>query len=32
MMDVPEVRADYTDYLGGIQVWDAGVGALLEKY
>ena len=31
MPDVPEVRADYTDYMGEIQAWDAGVGVLLEK-
>lgn len=30
MPDVPEVRADYTDYMGEIQAWDAGVGALLQ--
>lgn len=31
MPDVPEVRADYTDYLGEIQAWDAGVGVLLQQ-
>ena len=31
MPDVPEVRADFTDYLGEIQAWDAGVGVLLRK-
>jgi len=31
MPDVPEVRADYTDYMGEIQAWDAGVGVLIEK-
>jgi arylsulfatase A-like enzyme len=31
MPDVPEVRADYTDYMGEIQAWDAGVGVLLQK-
>lgn len=31
MPDVPEVRADYTDYMGEIQAWDAGVGVLLAK-
>ena len=31
MPDVPEVRADYTDYMGEIQAWDAGVGVLLKK-
>lgn len=29
--DVPEVRADFADYLGEIQAWDAGVGVLLKK-
>jgi arylsulfatase A-like enzyme len=29
--DVPEVRADFTDYLGEIQAWDAGVGVLIAK-
>jgi arylsulfatase A-like enzyme len=29
--DVPEVRADFADYLGEIQAWDAGVGVLLEQ-
>jgi arylsulfatase A-like enzyme len=28
--DVPEVRADFADYLGEIQAWDAGIGVLLE--
>ena len=31
MPDVPEVRADYTDYMGECQAWDAGVGVLLKK-
>ncbi|HOW63986.1 MAG TPA: sulfatase [Candidatus Paceibacterota bacterium] len=31
MPDVPEVRADFADYLGEIQAWDAGVGVLLHK-
>ena len=31
MPDVPEVRADFTDYMGEIQAWDAGVGVLLKK-
>jgi arylsulfatase A-like enzyme len=31
MPDVPEVRADYTDYMGEIQAWDAGVGVLLQR-
>ncbi len=30
MPDVPEVRADYTDYMGEIQAWDAGVGVLIK--
>ncbi|MBM3879327.1 MAG: amidohydrolase family protein [Verrucomicrobia bacterium] len=30
MPDVPEVRADYTDYMGEIQAWDAGVGVLVQ--
>ncbi len=29
--DVPEVRADYADYLGEVQAWDAGVGTLIRK-
>ena len=29
--DVPEVRADFADYLGEIQAWDAGVGEILKK-
>ncbi len=29
--DVPEVRADVADYLGEVQAWDAGVGALVEE-
>lgn len=29
--DVPEVRADFADYLGEIQAWDAGVGVLLQR-
>ena len=31
MPDVPEVRADYADYMGEIQAWDAGIGVLLRK-
>ena len=31
MPDVPEVRADFTDYMGEIQAWDAGVGVLLKR-
>jgi N-sulfoglucosamine sulfohydrolase len=31
MPDVPEVRADYADYMGEIQAWDAGVGVLLKQ-
>ena len=31
MPDVPEVRADYTDYMGEIQAWDAGVGVIVER-
>lgn len=31
MPDVPEVREDYTDYMGEIQAWDAGVGIFLKK-
>ena len=31
MPDVPEVRADYTDYMGEIQAWDAGIGVLLKE-
>ncbi len=31
MPDVPEVRADYTDYMGECQAWDAGVGVLIKK-
>ncbi|HEX3996947.1 MAG TPA: sulfatase [Pirellulales bacterium] len=29
--DVPEVEADFTDYMGEIQAWDAGVGVLLKR-
>ena len=31
MPDVPEVRADFTDYMGEIQAWDAGIGVLVKK-
>jgi len=31
MPDVPEVREDYTDYMGEIQAWDAGIGVIVEK-
>jgi arylsulfatase A-like enzyme len=31
MPDVPEVREDYTDYMGEIQAWDAGIGVLVKK-
>ncbi len=30
MPDVPEVRADITDYMGEIQALDAGIGVLLQ--
>ncbi|MEI7728605.1 MAG: sulfatase [Verrucomicrobiota bacterium] len=30
MPDVPEVREDYTDYMGEIQAWDASVGLLVK--
>lgn len=30
MPDVPEVRADFTDYLGEIQAWDTGIAVLIE--
>lgn len=30
MPDVPEVRADFADYMGEIQAWDAGVGVILR--
>lgn len=29
--DVPEVQADFTDYMGEIQAWDEGVGVLLQR-
>lgn len=29
--DVPEVRADFADYLGEIQAWDAALGVLVEE-
>jgi arylsulfatase A-like enzyme len=29
--DVPELREDFADYLGEVQAWDAGVGAILER-
>jgi arylsulfatase A-like enzyme len=29
--DVPEVRADFADYMGEIQAWDAAVGVILEE-
>ncbi len=29
--DVPEVREDVADYLGEVQAWDAGVGAMLRQ-
>jgi N-sulfoglucosamine sulfohydrolase len=28
--DVPEIREDFADYLGEVQAWDAGVGAILK--
>jgi arylsulfatase A-like enzyme len=28
--DVPEVRSDVADYLGEVQGWDAGIGAILR--
>jgi arylsulfatase A-like enzyme len=31
MPDVPEVRADYADYIGEIQAWDTAVGVILEE-
>jgi uncharacterized sulfatase len=31
MPDVAEIRADYADYLGEIQAWDAGVGEIVRK-
>jgi len=31
MPDVPEVREDYTDYIGQILAWDAGVGVIVDK-
>jgi arylsulfatase A-like enzyme len=31
MPDVPEVRSDYTDYMGQILAWDAGVGVILKE-
>ena len=31
MPDVEEVRADYTDYMGECQAWDAGVGVLQHR-
>jgi len=31
MPDVPEVREDYTDYMGQILAWDAGVGVIVDK-
>jgi arylsulfatase A-like enzyme len=31
MPDVPEVRADVTDYMGEIQAWDAGIGVIIER-
>jgi len=31
MPDVPAVREDFTDYMGEIQAWDAGVGVLIKK-
>ena len=31
MPDVPEVREDFTDYLGEIQAWDAGVGVVVRR-
>ena len=29
--DVPDVRVDYTDYMGQILAWDAGVGVIIEE-
>jgi arylsulfatase A-like enzyme len=29
--DVPEIRADFADYMGEVQAWDAGVGELLQE-
>jgi arylsulfatase A-like enzyme len=31
MSDVPEVRADYTDYMGEILAWDASIGIIVER-
>jgi arylsulfatase A-like enzyme len=31
MPDVPEVRADYTDYMGEIQAWDAAIDVILKQ-
>lgn len=31
MPDVPEVREDYTDYMGQILAWDAGVGVIVDR-
>ncbi len=31
MPDVPEVREDYTDYMGQILAWDAGVCVIVDK-
>jgi arylsulfatase A-like enzyme len=31
MPDVPEVRADYADYLGETQAWDTSVGVILKE-
>jgi N-sulfoglucosamine sulfohydrolase len=28
--DVPEVREDFSDYLGEIQAWDGGIGVILQ--
>ena len=31
MPDVPEVREDYTDYMGQILAWDAGIGVIVDR-
>jgi len=31
MPDVPEVRADFADYMGEIQAWDAAIGILIKQ-
>ncbi len=31
MPDVPEVRADYCDYMGNILAWDAAIGVIVDR-